>query len=62
MPIDIDNDVYVPPVLVRCKNCQDWIREEKVEFLNVESDIFERDVLTFNCPFCKTRQRSLRRS
>jgi Zn finger protein HypA/HybF involved in hydrogenase expression len=62
MPIDIDNDEYVPPVLVRCARCQDWIREEKVEFLNVESDMFERDVLTFNCPDCKTRQRSLRRS
>lgn len=47
-------------VKVRCKTCDKWIDEIYVEFLNVEEDFSGRDLLTFVCPKCKTKQKSIR--
>lgn len=48
------------PIKVMCTDCQEFMSESKVEFLNIEEDLFGRDRLTFNCPYCKTKQVSLR--
>lgn len=51
---------YVRPVKVYCDECQEYQDEAKTKFINIEEDIFGRDLLTFECPKCKTEQKSLR--
>lgn len=46
-------------IYVSCSNCGK-IDEKKVKFINIEEDIQGRDVLTFECPTCKTTQKSMR--
>ena len=52
---------YKRTIYVRCHKCDDWIDEEKVDFIDIEEDFQGRDVLTFKCPICKVTARSLRR-
>jgi len=47
-------------ITVKCSNCQRWVDENKVEFINVEEDFQGADILTFKCPKCNTEQRSRR--
>jgi len=47
-------------IKVRCKKCAEWIDENETEFVNIEEDFEGRDVLTFICPQCKTKQKSCR--
>lgn len=53
---------WMSPITVNCSHCgkikEREIKEE--QFLNIEEDIQGRDVLTFICPHCGTRQKSLR--
>ena len=44
--------------LVTCHTCQNRFDSGAVEFLNIESDIHEQDVMTFKCPVCKTEEKS----
>jgi Zn finger protein HypA/HybF involved in hydrogenase expression len=48
------------PIKVRCKECDEWKDETTVETLDIEEDFQGRDILTFKCPDCGTKQRSLR--
>lgn len=48
------------PIKVKCKECDEWKDEDKTEFVDIEEDLQGRDILTFICPDCKTKQRSLR--
>lgn len=43
---------------VRCDKCRQEFDSEKVKFLNIESDIMGRDVMTFECPICKEQRQS----
>ena len=45
---------------VKCKKCDEWVDERKVETLDIEEDFCGRDVLTFKCNTCHTKQKSLR--
>lgn len=45
--------------MVKCHDCDEEFPSDSVEFLNIESDEFERDVMTFTCPKCKKEQKSL---
>jgi uncharacterized Zn finger protein (UPF0148 family) len=47
-------------IRVHCGKCKKWIPEKETKFLNIEEDIQGADVLTFECPECKTTQRSRR--
>lgn len=51
---------YAPTIKVYCKKCKEWKTETEVEFLNIEEDIQGRDVLTFNCPDCGSKNKSQR--
>lgn len=44
---------------VRCHECDERFESDAVKFLNIESDIMERDLMTFECPECHTEQQSL---
>jgi len=48
------------PIRVMCSKCQEYMSESKVEFLDIEEDFFGRDRLIFNCPYCETKQVSMR--
>jgi hypothetical protein len=48
-------------IYVRCGKCREEFDERKVKFLNIEEDIQGRDLMTFECPKCKTDQTSYRR-
>jgi len=48
-----------PSMKVTCYNCNQRFISDKVKFINIESDFYERDVLTFECPNCKKEQKSL---
>lgn len=47
-------------VVVYCSTCQEYIDEEKVEFVDIEENMVGADILTFTCPKCKKRKRSRR--
>ena len=47
-------------IRVYCKDCQKWMPENDVTFVNIEEDDRGMDVLTFDCPECKQTQRSHR--
>lgn len=38
---------------VTCPECKEQSDTEKVEFLDISSDFFGRDVMKFKCPKCK---------
>ena len=48
------------PIYVECSNCGSKFDEDEVEVTNCESDSFERDTVTFECPRCGTVVKSLR--
>ena len=48
------------PIKVYCEKCDRWINENAVEFNGIEEDIQGKDVLSFGCPHCGTRQKSWR--
>ena len=48
------------PIYVECPICGQKCDESEVEITNVESDIFERDTVTFECPRCGQVVKSLR--
>lgn len=50
---------FTRTIYVRCHNCG-HIDEDKVEFLNIEEGMLGEDILSFICPHCKTKQRSVR--
>jgi hypothetical protein len=47
-------------IKVHCSACHSWIDEDMVKFINIEEDIQGADILTFECPHCKTQQKSKR--
>lgn len=47
-------------ITVLCSKCKERHDEQDVEFLNIEEDLWGRDVLTFKCPSCKATSKSLR--
>jgi hypothetical protein len=55
-------DDWEPPrlILVFCEKCDEWMGENETKFENIEEDVQGRDVLTFKCPDCKTKQKSIR--
>ncbi len=51
---------YDFPVTVVCPKCGQRFDEANVRFVNIEEDIFGRDVITFICPNCKDMVKSNR--
>lgn len=49
---------YEPKPKVHCSNCPSWVNVSDVKFLNIEEDIQRVDVMTFECPKCKSTQKS----
>jgi hypothetical protein len=47
-------------IKVHCSTCDEWVDEKEVEFLNIEEDIEGKDLLTFVCHICKTKNKSHR--
>lgn len=47
-------------IRVYCGKCQEFVDEERTEFINIEEDFQGRDLLTFICPDCNTQQRAYR--
>jgi len=47
-------------VQVYCKTCSKWIDENTVTILDISEDIQGKDILTFDCPECHTKQDSKR--
>lgn len=46
--INMENqDLYMK---VYCQYCQEYHSTDEVEFVNIEEDIYGRDVMTFICP------------
>ena len=43
---------------VYCSKCNERRDSEKVKFLNIEEDFYGRDIMTFKCDKCGTRQES----
>jgi len=57
-----EDDIYGPaPVgCVKCYSCCfGWAAADSVEFVNIEEDIYGRDVMTFVCPSCQNQVKSL---
>ena len=51
---------HKPATEVYCHDCKDWKDTEKVRFVNIEeSFLYGEDIMTFDCPTCKTQQKSL---
>jgi Zn finger protein HypA/HybF involved in hydrogenase expression len=50
---------YMREPMVKCHDCGKEFPSELVEFVDIASDIFGRDEMTFKCPCCKTEQKSL---
>jgi hypothetical protein len=42
-----------------CSKCREWYESDKVESINIESNAYGEDVITFNCNNCGTKQKSL---
>jgi hypothetical protein len=47
-------------IVVYCKECNEWMGENITKIKNIEEDLQGRDFLTFECPACKTTQKSHR--
>jgi hypothetical protein len=47
-------------IKVWCSKCKEWVDEEKTVFINIEEGGMGEDILTFECPICKTEQKSKR--
>jgi hypothetical protein len=45
--------------LVKCQPCNKEFKSEEVKFLDVFSDVQERDNMVFICPACNTKQSSV---
>jgi ribosomal protein L44E len=45
---------------VYCKQCERWMDENTVKFVDICEDDRGRDLLTFECSNCDTTQKSLR--
>jgi hypothetical protein len=58
---DIVETMFKRTIRVRCSVCKKEFDESKVEFLNIQENIFGQDEMTFKCPVCKKPQTSLRR-
>lgn len=43
---------------VRCPECDVKFDPEFVKFINIESDVYEKDLMTFECPDCKQEVKS----
>jgi len=54
------NKRYRPTIRVYCSKCKEWQDEKFVEFLNIEEDFEGKDVMTFNCPDCGSKNKSHR--
>lgn len=48
------------PIYVECSKCSSRYDESEVELTGIESDIFERDIVTFECPNCHEAVKSMR--
>jgi len=44
---------------VSCPQCKERFDSNKVQFVDISSDVFERDLMTFVCPNCRKNQTSL---
>jgi len=47
-------------IVVYCKECNEWMGENITKIKNIEEGLQGRDFLTFECPECKTTQKSHR--
>lgn len=56
----LDRFREAPTIFVMCLQCDDWKRESTVQIEDICEDVSGRDVLTFICPTCKTKQEGLR--
>jgi uncharacterized protein (UPF0212 family) len=43
---------------VTCPKCKERFDAAKVKFLNIEEDFQGYDVMTFECPKCKTEEKA----
>jgi hypothetical protein len=43
---------------VHCSNCPAFVNQDETKFINIEEDTQGVDVLTFECPYCNTEQKS----
>lgn len=48
------------PIVVFCTDCDEWMAESDTKFKGIEEDFQGQDLLTFECPSCKTNQKSYR--
>ena len=55
-----DDFTFEKTIRVHCKECDVWMDESSVEFLNIEEGMMGEDRMTFRCPICKTVSTSLR--
>src|SRR5659263_551190 len=53
-------DAKAPDVKVRCPECDESFSEADVKITDIEEDFRGLDVVDFECPECKTKQRSHR--
>jgi RNase P subunit RPR2 len=49
-----------PKIRVYCKNCEEWMEESLVNFVDICEDMYGRDLLSFDCPKCGEFNKSLR--
>jgi len=47
-------------IVVYCKECNEWMGENITKIKNIEEDSQGLEFLTFECPACKTTQKSHR--
>ena len=47
-------------IVVYCKECNEWMGENITKIKNIKEDSQGREFLTFECPECKTTQKSHR--
>ena len=48
------------PIVVFCTECNEWMAEADTTFEGIEEDFQGRDLLSFECPMCKSIQTSYR--
>ena len=49
---------YKKEAYVYCTECQEQHTVKEVTFINIEEDFYGRDLLTFQCPYTTTEQKS----
>lgn len=40
------------PIYIECPKCGSRYDENEIEITGIEADIFEQDIVTFECPRC----------